>query len=181
MSIYFGGSRSLSPASAPLVSVVSAVLASGATVSVGCSAGADQLVIRAVLSAGCASRLVVRAAFAASGAGAWRCSAVSAVRAAAAAGASVSWLAGGALSVPLVARLMSRSIAGLSGASACVFFQPGPGSLAVAGVAAARGLPVFAFSLAAPAAPRGCAGSWSRSSFFGFACWRWVSAQLPLF
>ena len=177
-SVYFGGSRSLAPS--PIVGqVVSAVLASGQSVSVGCATGADQQVIQSV-SPSSFSQFRVFAAFSQSGAGSWSGSAVRQVQQFAAAGGSVSWLAGGGLQVPIVARLMSRSVAGLAGASAAVFFSPGVGSLKVAGVAVQRGIPVFAFSQSTPGSPRGCAGSWVSSSFQAFPCWQWSSAQLSL-
>jgi len=103
---------------------------------------------------------------------------------AACAGASVRWLAGGSLAVPLVARLMRRSRAALHGCSASAFFlaSPGsPGSLAVAGHAVAAGQPVFAFCPFIPSAPRGCAGRWVAASFLGFPCWQWLPAQAALF
>src|SRR5574341_490927 len=179
MQIHLGGSRSLSQLPQ---GVVPAILAAGHTVHVGCATGADQLVIQSMVSAGQQSSLVVFAACARGGAGAWRETAVSTVEAAEQAGAVVHWLAGGGLSVPLVARLMSRSIAALRGCSASVFFRPGPGSLAVAGAAVERGIPVYAFAPQAPArGPRGQAGQWVASSFCGFACWAWSSAQLSLF
>ena len=185
-SIYFGGSRSLAP-SPPVAQVVSAVLASGQSVSVGCATGADQQVVQHFISSVCPmlrplsfSQLRVFAAFSQSGAGSWSGSAVRQVQQFASMGGSVSWLAGGGLQVPIVARLMSRSVAGLAGASAAVFFSPGVGSLKVAGVAVQRGIPVFAFSQSAPGSPRGCAGSWVPSSFQGFPCWQWSSAQLSL-
>lgn len=178
MSVYFGGSRSLAP-SPLLAQVVRAVLAAGQSVHVGCSAGADQQVIQGCSSSFSQAR--VFAAFSPSGAGAWSGSAVQAVQAWARAGGAVAWLAGGSLAVPLAARLIQRSLAALAGCSAAVFFCPGAGSLAVAAHAIAQGIPVFAFSPAAPAAPRGCAGRWVASSFMGFACWQWQPAQLSLF
>jgi hypothetical protein len=171
----FGGSRSLAPSSAPLVrSVVSAWLASGGSVSVGCSAGADALVVECVPPASAR----VFAAFAPGGVGACGVSAVAAVSAFGAAGGSVSWLAGGALSLPLAARLIRRSLAALAGCSVAVFFSPGSGSLAVAGAAVARGLPVFAFCAVPPAAPRGAAGAWVVSSWCGLSCWSWSPAAV---
>jgi hypothetical protein len=187
-SVMFGGSRSLggAAASAFVGRVVGAALVAGWSVSVGCASGADQLALESVLAAGAAGRLSVSCAGAEDGAGFWTCSAsLSLLRAAAAAGARVAWLAGGALAIPLRARLLLRSRAALAGCSAAVFFAPGPGSLAVAACAVAAGLPVWAICLVAPGAPRGCAGSWVSSSWLGFAAWQWVPAasapQLPLF
>jgi predicted Rossmann fold nucleotide-binding protein DprA/Smf involved in DNA uptake len=185
MSVHLGGSRSLS--SSPIVGqVVRAVLASGQAVHVGCAVGADQQVVQAALAAGGQSFLVVFAVFSSSWLGAWSGSAVGAVMAAAQAGASVSWLAGGGLQLPLVARLIRRSQAALAGCSASVFFLASPsssGSLAVAGHAVAAGQPVFAFCSFLPQAPRGQAGRWVSSSFMGFSCWLWqpVAVQQSLF
>ncbi len=184
-SIYFGGSRSLS--SSPIIGqVVGAVLASGSLAHVGCSAGADALVIGAVRSSSF-SQVQVFSAFSATGAGAWSGSAVSVVQSFALAGGSVSWLAGGGLAVPLRVRLIKRSLAGLAGCSSAVFFAPGSGSLAVAGHAVAQGVPVYVFGAPAgsPAgcagSPAGCAGSWVVSSFFGLPCVKWQAAQLSFF
>jgi hypothetical protein len=182
--VAFGGSRSLPPAAGGLVSsVVGACLRAGRSVSVGCAAGADALVLSAALAfPGGAARLSVFAVGSPSGAGFWSGSAFPAVRSAAAAGARVVWLAGGALSLPLRARLALRSRAGLVGASAFVLFlasPSSPGSLSVAAAAVAAGLPVFAFAVGfvgAPLAPRGCPGSWVPASLAGLACWRWVPA-----
>jgi len=178
--VLLGGSRSLvsSPAVAP---VVESLLAAGCSLSVGCSAGADALALGAVLACGAAARLSVFAAGSAAGAGFWSGSAFAAVSEAAALGARVSWCAGGALSLPLRARLLRRSLAALSGCALAVFFQPGPGSLAVAAAAAARGLPVVAFAPSAPAALASCAGAWSPCSFCGLSAWCWSSAQVSLF
>jgi hypothetical protein len=174
--------------------VVAAVRASGACVSVGCSAGADALVLAAALGAG--SPVRVSAVGSLAGAGFWSGSAPLALLRAA---PSVAWLAGGALAVPLRARLLRRSLAALAGASAAVFLAPGPGSLAVAGAAVSAGVPVFAVvaaGSAAPAAPRGAVGSWAPGAFpglvlpAGYALLAWSSsaaaaaaapAQLALF
>ena len=160
-----------------------------AAVSVGCAAGADALALSAAVAAGASGRsLRVFAVGASSGAGFWSGSALSGVRLAAAAGASVAWLAGGSLSVPLRARLLRRSLAALRGCSAAVFFlasPSSPGSLRVASAAAAAGLPVFVFCCGFagfPASLAGCSGSWVSGSFAGFPCLVWApaAAQLPL-
>jgi hypothetical protein len=172
--VYFGGGRHC--VSSPIIGqVVAAVLARGACVSVGCAVGADELVIQSALSQGAASSLVVRAAFASSGAGSFSGSAVSVVQGAASSGAAVSWLAGGSLSVPLVARLMVRSVVGLSSSSAALFFSPGAGSLKVAGEAVRLNIPVYVFGSCPAASPRGCVGSWVAVRLSGFLCWRWSS------
>src|SRR3990167_6032396 len=91
--VVFGGSRSLGAEWSPLVARVVAGVPSSARVSVGCAVGADAAVLSSLVAAGAASRVVVFAAGAASGAGFWRCSALAGVRAAGTAGAAVRWLA----------------------------------------------------------------------------------------
>ena len=150
-----GGSRSVLPGSAAWVACQAFVLRCRGPVHVGCASGADQAVVLA-RPAG----LRVWAAFAASGAGSWRSSAVAAVQAAAGAGVPVSWLAGGALALPLVARLARRSRAALAGCGLAVFFAPGPGSLSVARAALAQGIPVrlwLAPGQLPPSLPGACA------------------------
>ncbi len=112
----FSGSRSLPASASPLVAGIVRSLA------VGCSLGADALVVSSVLTAGAASRLSVFCAFGpvsppwpalrVSAPGASRSSSsVSGVAAALAAGASVSWWSGGGPTVPLRGRLAARSAA----------------------------------------------------------------------
>ena len=96
MKIYFGGSRSLSPSFFSFVAgVVGLALRRGFGVSVGCAAGADATVVRAVLRfASAASRLSVAAVGSSCGAGFWRGSApLSLLRSVASRGAAVVWSA----------------------------------------------------------------------------------------
>jgi hypothetical protein len=195
--VLFGGSRSLPwSKSSWVTSTVAQLIASGGQVVTGCATGADAQVI----SAACYGRqdwpLSVFAAFGPNGAGSWSASNVADVQKAARSGASVSWLAGGSLAVPLVGRLMRRSQAAVRASAACVFFlasPTSPGSLAVAGYAIGRGLPVFAFALGGqgfntsfsvpafvPQDPRGQVGMWVSSSFYGLPCWRWNPTQETL-
>lgn len=182
-SVLIGGSRNLSAQFAPLVGAVAQAVAQSALVHVGCSAGADQLALQALSPA----QVQVFAAGAQSGQGFVTSSATSAVMQAAQAGAAVSWLAGGALHVPIRARLIRRSLAALAGCSQAVFFvnsAQSSGSLAVAAKAAQAGKPVFVFSCGfsgAPAPLKGCAGSWVQSSFAGRQCWQWSPAQIFFF
>ena len=153
--VLVGGSRSLisgSPAWVACQSFVQSLLFSSPhAVHVGCSAGADQAAVLALGGGSCQAR--VFACFAPSGAGSWSASAVSSVQRFAHMGGSVSWLAGGSLSVPLVARLMSRSLAALQGCAAAVFFSPGVGSLKVARAALKQGIPVLVCQQGCPVAP----------------------------
>jgi hypothetical protein len=180
--VLVGGSRSLA-ASPILAHVVQQLALAGASFRVGCASGADAQALAAAVAAGAANRLSVFAVGTSSGFGFWDFSALPAVRAAQRAGARVSWLAGGPLSLPLSARLIRRSLAALSGCSLAVFFLAGrvsPGSAAVAARAVAARVPVFAFCPVQPA-PLLVAGCWVPSSLFGLACWSWSSAQTSLF
>jgi hypothetical protein len=178
--VLFCGSRSFSSFSAVSV-LVARWLAVGGVVFCGSSAGADALVVRAALAVGGASSLRVFAAFGASGAGAGSCSSVSSARAAASAGASVVWLAGGPLSVPLRSRLAARSVSAASLAAGGVVFSAGgvlgPGSSLAVFSLVSRGCPVWLFS-PSPAPVRGLAGSWRPSFFCGLSCFRFSPAQL---
>ena len=183
-SVYFGGSRSL--VFSPVLSiVVLSVLASRRSAHVGCAAGADTLVIKALSVHAGRGRLFVFAAGGSCGSGFWAGSApLSLLRSVS---GSVSWWAGGGAAVPLKARLIKRSVAGFSGCSAAVFFLASPGSsgsLAVAARAVKAGLPVFVFCCGfagSPAPLANQAGQWVKSSFSGFSCWQWQSAQASLF
>lgn len=175
MSIYFGGSRNLNSKLSIVGLVVQTVQASGQVVHVGCCIGADQAVIEAAVP----SSLVVFAAFAQGGQGAWSGSAKQVVRQAGQAGAVVRYLAGGPVEIPLEARLIKRSKAALVGCSAAVFFEPGQGSLAVA-AHAIQSMPVFAFG-AQPQRIPGQAGQWAAVKLVGFECWKWQRAQAALF
>lgn len=145
--VAFAGSRVLPAPFAPLVARVSCrAVAAGFGVSVGCCVGVDSVVLASVPS------WAVRcfAAFGVGGVGACSLSAVALVSRLPSRGGVVSWLAGGSLSVPLPARLASRTRAVVASASvaACVFFSSpsSRGSFLAASVAASHGLPVFAFA-----------------------------------
>lgn len=175
-SLALGGSRSLNHC--PLVgAVVQSAISAGASLSVGCCVGADALVIQAAL--GISPRaLRLFAQFSQSGQGALSISAVGPVQAAVSAGAPVQWLAGGALSVPVQARLIQRSQAVVQSAQALALFAPGAGSLAVAAFAVSVGRPVFVF---APCAPSLAGGAFVAGHLFGHSCWQFVPSQLSLF
>jgi hypothetical protein len=198
-STYFGGSRSLAGSLAQklVFSVVSGVARRGSSVRVGCASGADALVINAALSV--AAPLAVFAVGSKAGAGFVKSSAVQSVKRAASYGASVTWLAGGPLSVPVRARLIKRSMAGVAGSAQAVFFlasASSSGSLAVAARAAGSGVPVVALCVGfsgPPAALKGQPGQWVRvrSGFFAqfrrahaykpVCVWQWQPAQQKLF
>jgi len=171
MSVYFGGSRSLSGHWLPLVSlVVERVVASGKSVHVGCQKGADQQVAQSCPP----SSLMVFAVSPALSSCAWH------IRVACGLGARVVVGAGGQ-SAPMPARFLLRSIAAFQGCSQAIFFAPGSGSLAVARECVRQGLPVFAFG-EKPAPVPSVSGQWVQSAFMGFACWQWQApSQLSLF
>ncbi|MBI5470889.1 MAG: hypothetical protein HY961_00945 [Ignavibacteriae bacterium] len=183
----FCGSRSLPVSALPLVSsVVSSVLASSASLAVGCSVGADALVLSSV-PLGVLRRVSIFAAFGRGGAGACPVSSVSGVLSAARAGASVRWCAGGGLRVPLRVRLAARSVAlvrflAASPSSALVCFLASPrsrGSLLACRVAARLGVRVFVFCVGfSPARlPRLGRGSWVPVSSAGQIAAQWVPAK----
>ena len=180
VNVLFCGSRSFSAFSV-VQGPVSRWLASGGAVVCGSSAGADALVIRAALAAGGASVVHVLAVFTASGSGAGVSASVPSAQAAASAGARVSWLAGGPLSVPLSARLAARTASAASQASAGVVFSAGgplgPGSSLAVSCLVSRSCPVWLFS-PSPCAVRNLAGVWVPSVFCGLSCFRFVPAQL---
>lgn len=152
--VLIGGGRR-APAGAVPSSFVHDLIVHGYSIHVGCATGADRQVISFVHSFRPSILPVLRvfAAFAKSGAGSFSGSAVSSVQSFAAAGGSVSWLAGGSLSVPLVARLMARSLAALQGCAAAVFFSPGVGSLKVARAALRQSIPVLISCVGMSSAP----------------------------
>ena len=180
----FCGSRSLPASALPLVSsVVSSVLSgSSASLAVGCSVGADALVLSSV-PRGSLSRVSVFAAFARSGVGSCSLSAVPAVVAALRSGASVRWWAGGGGAVPLRVRLASRSVTlvrFLAGAQspALVCFLSSPrsrGSLLACRLAARLGVSVFVFCVGFSPSRLPCLGrgSWAPVSLpvRAAACW----------
>jgi len=192
----FCGSRSLPASAQPLVaSVVSAVLSgSSARLAVGCSVGADSLVLSSVPVASF-PRVSVFAAFGSGGRGACSLSAVSSVLAAARAGASVAWWAGGRLGVPLRLRLAGRSVALVrflahlpasqagSRPSALVCFlasRKSRGSLLACRLAARLGVSVFVFCVGfSPAQlPRLGRGSWCVVQVAGYTAFQWQPESL---
>lgn len=168
--VYFGGSRHLGRAYI-VQQVVRAVIQSGCSVHVGCQSGADQQVVQEAISA--PSSLVVFAVQSLGGA-------PKHVRRAARAGAQVIQQAGGGQEVPINARYLLRSVAAFKGCEQAVFFEPGPGSLAVARECVKSGIPVFAIGKKPQAIPSQ-AGQWQPAQFFGFPCWQFQPAQIGLF
>jgi len=187
-SVGFCGSRSLPASAQPLVaSVVSSVLSgSSARLVVGCSVGADALVLSSVPQSSL-SRVSVFAAFGFSGRGACSLSAVPVVAAAGRGGAFINWWSGGRLSVPLRLRLAKRSLALVQflarRRSALVCFLSSPssrGSLLACRVAVRLGIPVFVFCVGfSPSRlPRLGRGSWSLVQVAGSQACQWQSKSL---
>jgi hypothetical protein len=139
---------------------------------VGCAVGADAIAIQAcLLHPG--ARLSVFAVGLPSGFGFWSGSALPVVRKAAAAGVPVRWAAGGHPGrVPLVPRLMARSVAGFQGCALSLFFSPGRGSSAVAVRSLRVGIPVILFCAFPPELSyRGQVWLPVASQFMGSPCW----------
>lgn len=190
--VAFAGSRGLPPSFSPLVSsVVSSVVRSGRSVSVGCCVGLDSFVLSslALLVPPLRGGSCCFSAFGSGGVGSCSLSAVSAVSAFSNAGGSVAWWAGGGSGVALPARLSARTSAVVSSASvsAVVFFSSpsSVGSALACRLAVARGLPVFAFACGflGSALPSLGSGSWVSVGGSGLwaGAWRWVSSQSSLF
>lgn len=180
--VYVGGSRNLSSTLAAHTVVKFALAASkaGFAFHVGCASGADAALLSCLpLSITHHSRCRVFAQFSSSGQGAFKSSAVQAVKRAASFGVPVRYLAGGSLSVPVSARLIRRSLAGLAGAGVAVFFAPGVGSLSVARHAIAQGIPVLVWSQVFPSSIPS-AKTPVRVSFFGLTFWFFEPAQKNL-
>lgn len=170
MAVYFGGSRNSINIGTAISPILSAVIASGQNIHVGCQFGADQMVI---FYAPAKSLSVFAVAPLLSLAPAH-------VQQAASKGASVTLSAGGTCAY-IPARYLLRSIAAFQGCSQAIFFSPGAGSLAVARECVRSGLPVFAFG-ALPARVPSVSGQWVASSFMGFQCWQWSAPkQISLF
>ncbi len=160
----------------------------GHTLALGCAVGTDAV----ALAAAGPERAKVFAAFGPRGAGAWRGSAVAAVRAHAAAGGAVAHWAGGCAARPLRARLAARTRAAVRAADAglvAFFATPGSRGTALAcRVAAERGLPVWAFALgfAPMRLARPGNGIWTPASRAGAwegaweGAWRWSPDQARL-
>ncbi len=181
-SVVFCGSRSLSPSFAPeIAGAVRSVLAGGRGVAVGCCPGADLDALRSWLGpwrellvgenpsglSGSCRRLRRRRRRRRGGL-LLSFSLSPFLRLAASRGASVSWLAGGPLSLPLSARLAARSAACVRFAAAsgpgaglvCFGLRPSSrGSLLACSLAVSCGLPVVVFPCGAPLAVLG-PGSW---------------------
>ncbi len=188
-SIGFCGSRDFPMSSRPLVlSVVQAALSTPqASLSIGCSIGADSFVLsslpRAILH-----RLTIFAAFGFGGEGSCCLSAVNTVLGAVRHGSAVHWWAGGPPSVPLNQRLALRSVSMVrhlssSPPAALMCFLSSPrsrGSLIAARLAARLGVSVFAFCLGIsplqlPCLRRG--GSWSFVEIAGVQAAQWQPAD----
>lgn len=170
MSIYFGGSRSQPITQENHLAVLSAVASSGETVHVGCQLGVDQSVV-SYFGFFVPSSLVV---FAVAPNKAQAPRHIQQVPKS----ARIVYSAGGT-SAPIPARYLLRSIAAFQGCESAVFFNPGPGSLAVAREAVRAGLRVFAFSDQAPAPVPSCRGLWCMAFFQSFQCWAWGKLPEP--
>lgn len=175
--IYFGGSRhpqNINPAQ--IAAVVTAVVASGNAVHVGCQYGADQAVLQNLAPASHHRVFAVHAShqypFNHHIPQAYRT------------GYQVVFCAGGT-TAPLSARYLLRSIAAFQGCNTAVFFNPGSGSLTVARECIKSGLQIYAFNPTQPARIPSTLGAWySPVWFYGFQCWQWgtpASQQYKLF
>ncbi len=166
------GSRNLSASdSALVVRVASDLAAGGASFVVGCCSGADAALLSAVPGSVPPSLVRCFSAFGPGGQGAGPASAVAQVTQFATVGGSVSWWAGGSVSVPLWVRLANRTKTVINSASSgLVIFFASPnsrGSLLACRCAVSRGLPVLAFPVgfSTEELPVLGAGQWIKSEY----------------
>jgi hypothetical protein len=146
--VALGGSRGLSGRGPwVLADVMQSLQVAGHPLIVGCSVGADEVVLRYGAGKG---PLQVLAVSANDGRGSWGRTALRSVNRAVALGASVQWLAGGPLSLTLPVRLAARTRAVAAAASAgaviAISSPDSVGSLLLARSVAARRLPVVALA-----------------------------------
>ena len=184
------GSRSLVCSSALVGRVCSALVRSGASLSVGCALGLDRAVLGWSVGAASVSSVSCFAAFGRGGVGgSASVSALGSVARFSAAGGSVSWWSGGSSVVPFRVRLAVRSrvvVSSVSSGVVAFFSSPvSVGSLGACVFAVSRGLPVVAFAVGfcgSSLPSLGC-GAWVRCSRGGVwaSAWVWSSSVLSLF
>lgn len=173
--IFLGGNRSFN-SNLVVAAVVNAALAAGHRIHTGCAAGADALVVAAVLAANAARSLSVFSTLAPGAqlpnrlAAAWS------------AGAQVWW---SRFTGRPAAMLAARTRCALAGAQLCCWFlseiKTTSGSYKAAAAAAALGKQVVFFTVGTaatrpPVALPGQVGFFLQSSLWGFPCWRWVQS-----
>jgi hypothetical protein len=181
------GSRSTPVSGIPQVGAIcSALVVSGAPLSVGCATGVDAAVLSWALSSGAVSSVTCYAAFGPGGQGAaGAVSAVSLVSRFEAAGGVVNWWAGGGPEVPVKARLAARASACVASAQGgCVGILTSPyskGSVRALKRAASRGIVVFAVAVgfSGECLPLLGIGQWRpcRSRSVPGGMWRWAPGQ----
>lgn len=190
----FTGARYLNAQSLAVVKNMATAATQSGIVYTGCAVGADAAAI-----AGAGKLARVFAVGAPTGAG-FPVGLHPALATAAWQGNHITWLAGGPLHVPLVARLARRSLAmvralALAGGALVAFpatgappraFGPGPfpscgsGTWSTVAAAALLGVPVFVVCSARPSAVLPVTGTWVQSSLFGMAGWAFVPATTKL-
>lgn len=174
--IAFAGSRRLSPAQhiVRVTNVVKQALTCGCAVT-GCATGADELVIKAVLSSTplpLTNRLSIFTILGRGGIGGWKWTATNTVRTASARGAEVRWNAGGEGGTALRRQLRQRTLAMLDdldrdGKSGLVaFWTESPGTRLSMVEAAKRGLRVVAYQLEGHPLPSLGNGHWKLRNGF---------------
>jgi len=180
------GSRNLSASgSALVVQIASNLAACGSSFVVGCCSGVDAALLSAVPGSIPPSLVQCLSAFDSDGIGSAPSSAIDQVFRFSHTGGSVTWLAGGSVSLPLWVRLANRTKQVINSANAglLVFFSSprSRGSLLACRCAVSRDLPILAF-------PIGFSGS--KLPFLGAGFWvhsvvensyLWVKNQQDIF
>jgi len=180
------GSRALSPSgSALVVQITSDLAARGSSFMVGCCSGADAALLSAVPGSIPPSMVRCFAAFDSNGLGVAPSSAVDQVSSFSSAGGSVSWLAGGSVSLPLWVRLANRTKQVINSANAglLVFFSSprSRGSLLACRCAISRGIPIVAFPIGFSSSELPVLGAGNWIYFDSCKGYLWVKNQQDIF
>jgi len=180
------GSRNLSASgSALVVQITSNLAACGSSFVVGCCSGADAALLSAVPGSIPPSLVKCLSAFDSDGIGSAPSSAIDQVFSFSHTGGSVTWLAGGSVSLPLWVRLANRTKQVINSANAglLVFFSSSRsrGSLLACRCAISRGIPVVAFPIGFSGSELPVLGSGNWVYFDSYQGYLWVKNQQDIF
>lgn len=180
------GSRDLSASgSALLVQITSDIAACGSSFVVGCCSGADEALLSAVPGSIPPSLVQCFSTFDSDGIGIAPSSAIDQVISFSHTGGSVTWLAGGSVSLPLWVRLANRTKQVINSANTglLVFFSSprSRGSLLACRCAISRGIPVIAFTIGFSGSELPALGSGKWVYFNNYKGYLWVKNQQDIF
>ncbi len=180
------GSRILSASgSALVVRITSEFAVLGYSFVVGCCSGADAALLSAVPGSIPPSMVRCFAAFGSNSIGAAPSSEIDQVFSFSGVGGSVTWLAGGSVSLPLWVRLANRTKRVINSANAglLIFFSSprSRGSLLACRCAISRGLPILAFPVGFSSSELPVLGSGSWVPSMDINSYFWVNNQQDIF